>query len=148
MLPWCQLDRYSTGEFWIFDVCHSAAFYLYFIYKRQQVLSYTCSVIRTCKSKCVSLANRVLIMSAVLCSSLEKGQPYIFRVGSGQVFLHVLVGINVVLKCNYWSEWCYDKLIWIWQTLFFTVFRLTPMLTNQVFRLTPMLTSLPCWHHN
>jgi hypothetical protein len=40
----------------------------------------------------------VLIVLCCLSSSLEKGQPYIFRVGSGQVFLNVLINMFVE-KC-------------------------------------------------
>jgi len=42
----------------------------------------------------------ILVLTVLCClsSSLEKGQPYIFRVGSGQVFLNVLTN-SIIHKC-------------------------------------------------
>jgi len=42
----------------------------------------------------------ILVLTVLCClsSSLEKGQPYIFRVGSGQVFLNILTN-SIIQKC-------------------------------------------------
>jgi hypothetical protein len=72
------------------------------------------SHIRTCKLRICSFSIlfmdpfQFLLCFAALCSSLEKGQPYIFRVGSGQVLISAcLVGVHVL---KYIINWIFKSI--------------------------------------
>ena len=74
---------------------------MYFVYKAAKLYLTFCSQIKICKLKSCSFGMEAVLVLTVLCclsSSLEKGQPYIFRVGSGQVFLNVLTN-SIIHKC-------------------------------------------------
>lgn len=73
MLPWYRMDRYLTGANWAFDA-KLTIFYIGEI--KLMLFKYTCK-----------LQAEIFLCVCVVYSSLEKGQPYIFRVGSGQVFI-------------------------------------------------------------